>query len=139
MTIILTNERRRRRKTMEINNIRNEYQYQLIGFDHMSIEKRAKEERNPTMLSFQIVHDKNLCCSCIAEIFENLLQAGTMKALRMKTAAHKRRRRRIKCAKKGKNKPNLENSNFLNLSQRSGVRTASGWFGGRQTSPRPRS
>ena len=72
-------------------------------------------------------------------IFENLLQAGTMKALRMKTAAHKRRRRRIKCAKKGKNKPNLENSNFLNLSQRSGVLTASGWFGGRHTSPRPRS
>ena len=69
---------------------------QLIGFDHMSIEKRAKEERNPTMLSFQIFHDKNLCCSCIAEIFENLLQAGTMKALRVKTAAHKRRGRRIK-------------------------------------------
>ena len=28
----------------------------------------------------------------------------------------------------------LENSNFLNLSHRSGVRTASGWLGGRQTS-----
>ena len=27
------------------------------------------------------------------------------------------------------------NSNLLNLSQRSGVLTASGWFGGRQTSP----
>ena len=70
MTIILTNvreeeeekEKQRKSTTFEMNI------NQLIGFDHMSIEKRAKEERNPTMLSFQIVHDKNLCCSCIAEI-----------------------------------------------------------------------
>ena len=64
-----------------------------------------------------------------------------MKALPWRLPHKKTRKTRIsvKCANQSKNKANLENSNFLNLSQRSGVLTASGWFGGRHTSPRPRS
>ena len=48
MTIILTNERRRRRKTMEINNIRNEYQstHWFWPHEYWETSKRRKKSHN---------------------------------------------------------------------------------------------